>query len=127
MKYYILAIQNYLNIKGRARRSEYWFFALFNFIFLILSTIIDSIIGTSFMEFGFGYISLVYYLWALIPAFTVAVRRMHDTGSSGWYLLMGLIPLVGGIILLVKLFTDSQFGPNQYGENPKPNPYNFQL
>jgi len=120
MKYYILAIKNYSNIKGSARRSDYWFFALYNFIFLIF-----SVIGTNFLGLGFGYISLVYYLWTLISAFTIAASRLHDTESSVWYLLVGLIPYVGGILMPVKLFTKSQFGTNQYGENPKQNLYNY--
>ncbi len=95
MKYYILALQNYRNIKGRSRRSEYWFFTIF--IFLIISFILDYTTGTSFFGAGFGYIPLVYYLWIINPAFTTSVRRLNDTRSIGWLLLMGLIPLVGGI------------------------------
>lgn len=95
MKYYILAIQNYGNMKVRSRRSEYWVFTIF--IFLIISFILDYTNGTSFFGAGFGYIPLVYYLWIIIQAFTTSVRRLNDTLSIGWLLFMGLIPLVGGI------------------------------
>ena len=124
MKYYSLAIQNYHNIKGRTRRSEYWFFFLYNFMFMVLSIILNSIIGTSFFGAGFGYISLVYYLWILITVFTISARRIHDTASSGRYQLMGFSPCRRDL-MSIKLFTESQFGPNQYGKNPKQNLYNY--
>ena len=127
MKDYFLAIQNHVNLKGRATRREYWFFFLYNFIFLVLSIIPDSIIGTSFFGAGFGYFSLIHYLWLLIPAFTISARRMYDTGSSARYLLMGLMPLVGRILITVKLLTESQFGTNQYVENPKQNLFNYRF
>ena len=66
-----------------------------------------------------GLLSGLYSLAVLIPSIAVAVRRLHDTGRTGWWLLIGFIPLVGIIVLLVFLFTDSQPGPNQYGPNPK--------
>lgn len=112
MNYYIKALQNYANFSGRARRSEYWFFVLFNVLFSIAAFILDMITGI-------GIIGGLYALAMLIPGLAVAVRRLHDIGKSGWMYLIVLIPIVGGIWLLVLLFLDSQPGDNKYGPNPK--------
>jgi uncharacterized membrane protein YhaH (DUF805 family) len=103
---------NYANFNDRARRSEYWFTYLFWTLVYLGALIIDAVIGTAVIIAG---------LWALatlIPLLSSSVRRLHDTGKSGWYLLMGLIPFAGGIILLVFFLQDS-VGPNAYGSNPK--------
>ena len=87
-------------------------FTLFNIIFTIVASIIDGVLGMPIFY-------LVYALAMLIPGLAVAVRRLHDVGKSGWMLLIGLIPLIGGIWLLVLMVTDSQAGANKWGENPK--------
>ena len=103
--------QKFATISGRARRSEYWFWYLFTTIVSGLATWIQ---GSD--HYGLtGIVGAVF----LIPGLAVAVRRMHDAGRSGWYLLMSLIPLVGWIFVLVALCTDSVPGTNAYGENPK--------
>lgn len=127
MNYYLNALKNYVTFSGRARRSEYWYFVLFNLIFSWAAIILDHFLGTSFIintmngpiDFYYGYIYLIYALVVFLPSFAVFVRRLHDVGKSGWFLLIGLIPLVGAIWLLVLLFTDSDEGPNKYGLNPK--------
>ena len=122
MKWYLNVLNNYATFSGRARRSEYWFFALFNMIFLIVAMILDNILGTTFdLGFGisYGYIYLIYTLAILIPGLAVVVRRLHDVGKSGWMYFIVLIPIVGIIWLLVLLCTDSQVGSNKWGENPK--------
>jgi uncharacterized membrane protein YhaH (DUF805 family) len=128
MKYYLKVLRDYANFSGRARRSEYWHFALFSMIFSVVAMIIDHILGTTFKMDSFndvhvvmpyGYVYLLYSLVVMIPGLAVTVRRLHDVGKSGWFLLICLIPLIGAIWLLVLLFTDSQPGPNQYGPNPK--------
>ena len=117
-------LNNYANFSGRARRSEYWYFILFNMIvegvFNLLSTKLDG----NFLGTMIGIIAGVYGLAILVPSLAVAWRRLHDTGRSGWLYLLLLIPLVGSIILLVFLCQDSQPGSNQYGPNPKE--YSFQ-
>ena len=118
---------NYANFSGRARRSEYWFFYLFNllavFIFMILGAILGGIFGGGSGAAGgafFGYIFyFLYALAALIPSLAVTVRRLHDTNRSGWNILWCLLPIVGGIVLLVFMVSDSYPGDNQYGPNPK--------
>lgn len=113
MEYYIDAWKNYVNFQGRARRKAYWLFVLFNFIAAVLLGVIDSILGTDAM------LSSIYSLAVFLPSIALGVRRLHDIGRSGWWLLIGLIPLVGWIVLLVFALTNSQPGVNQYGPNPK--------
>ena len=126
MNYYILALKNYTKFTGRSRRREYWMFALFNFIFIMIAMILDNVIGSTFKIGGrdlyYGYLYLLYALFVIIPGFSVLVRRLHDVGKSGWFFLIGLIPIIGSIWLLVLLCTNSQPGENQYGPNPKENP-----
>lgn len=127
MKYYLKVLRDYANFRGRARRSEYWFFALFNLIAIWLCILLDKMLGTTFnfgalgnqMPISYGYIYAFYNLAVLIPGLAVAVRRLHDVGKSGWFLLIAFIPLVGAIWLLVLFFTDSKPGPNKWGPNPK--------
>ena len=101
-----LAFSHYADFKGRSRRSEYWWFTLFNMI-------VSGIIGAIIPELA-GVWSLV----VLVPGLALCVRRLHDIGRSGWAYLVGLIPLVGGIILIVWFCTDST-EDNQWGPNPK--------
>lgn len=127
MNYYLKVLKNYATFSGRARRSEYWYFALFNIIFAIVASLLDRLIGDTFtmnfagspMSLGYGYIYVLYALAVFIPGLAVSVRRLHDVGKSGWFFFIVLIPLVGVIWLLVLFFSDSQFGPNKYGPNPK--------
>jgi len=127
MKYYLNVLKNYATFSGRARRSEYWYFALFNLIFAIVAMLLDNALGTNFtfntfsgpISLPYGYCYLIYTLFIFIPALAVLVRRLHDVGKSGWFIFISLIPLVGAIWLLILAFTDSVPGANQYGLNPK--------
>ena len=104
-------LSQYATFSGRARRSEYWFWTLAVFIVSIVGAVIDAITG--------GYVfQIVIGVATLIPGLAVGARRLHDTGRSGWWQLLALIPLIGAIILIVWYATDS--GPdNSYGPNPK--------
>lgn len=119
MKYYIQALKNYAVFNGRARRSEYWFFALFNVIALVLAAILDNLLGTAIEGVGYGAFYIIYSLAVILPSLGLLIRRLHDTGRSGFWIFIGLIPLVGGIVLLVFLVQDSQPDENEYGQNPK--------
>ena len=119
MNWYIKVLKNYVNFSGRAQRAEYWFFVLFNCIALIIMSVLDNVLGTAPAEGGVGVLYMLYNLAVLLPSLAVAARRLHDTGRSGWMLLLGLIPCVGAIVLLVFLTQDSAAGANQYGPNPK--------
>ena len=123
MNYYLKCLRQYADFSGRARRAEYWYFTLFNAIFAIAIGLVFGILGgiagsELFVTMG-TVCSYVYGLAVLIPGLAVCVRRLHDIGKSGWYYLLGLIPLVGAIILIVFFCTDSQPGANQWGPNPK--------
>ena len=119
MNYYLQALKNYATFTGRARRKEYWMFLLFNMIFAFLAFGIDMAIGSSLDGLGYGFVYMMYSLAMFIPGLAVSVRRLHDVGKSGWMLFVCLIPIIGGIWLLVLMVSDSEQGDNQYGPNPK--------
>ena len=106
-------MQNYCNFDGRASRSEYWWYVLFN-------TLLGFAIGIVFVwsETMMDIVSGVAGLALLLPGLGLAVRRLHDIGKSGWWLLIGLIPLIGAIILLIWYCKESQMQPNEYGPVP---------
>jgi uncharacterized membrane protein YhaH (DUF805 family) len=112
--------RKYAEFHGRARRSEYWFFILFTAIVGAVAGILDAIFGlrSGAQYGGTGPIQGLLQLALLIPTLAVGARRLHDTGRSGWWQLIGLIPIVGWIILIVFFVQDSQ-PANQHGPNPK--------
>ena len=117
-----VAFRNYANFSGRARRAEYWYFILGNFV-LIIAFYILAIVGVSNENIGLSILgNVVYLVIALgffIPGLAVAVRRLHDINKSGWYYFIVLIPLIGAIILLVWFFTDGDRFTNNYRADPK--------
>ncbi len=119
MNWYLKVLKQYADFNGRARRKEYWMFVLFNIIFAICAIFIDNIIGTAIDGIGYGIIYLLYTLAVFIPGLAVTVRRLHDIGKSGWMILVGLIPFIGGIWLLVLTVTEGNSGANEYGPDPK--------
>ena len=121
MNWYLEAMKKYAQFSGRSRRMEYWMFYLFNVVFMIVLGIIDGMTGTFSPEAGLGALTGLYLLVVFIPSFAVTVRRLHDTSRSGWWLLIGFIPLIGGIVLFVFTCMDSH-QDNQYGQSPKAAP-----
>lgn len=113
MHWYLDVLKNYTGFSGRARRTEFWMFCLINFAIVIALSIIEWILGTN------GIIAVLYYLAILLPAIAVSIRRLHDTDRSGWWLLICLVPFVGGIVLLIFYCLEGTAGDNQYGPNPK--------
>lgn len=111
-------LTNYAVFSGRSRRSAYWWFALFNLVVSVIAGIIDAAIGTPIL-------GLIVGLALLLPSLAVGARRLHDTGRTAWWLLIGLIPLIGAIVLIVFFCQDSQPGPNQYGASPKGGPVGY--
>jgi uncharacterized membrane protein YhaH (DUF805 family) len=114
--------KNYANFNGRARRSEYWYYLLMNIIIMVGLQILIGVGAATKVPILAGVFGIVYLLYALgtfIPSLAVAVRRLHDAGKSGWFLLISLIPLVGSIWLLVILCTEGTAGENEYGADPK--------
>ena len=104
----------YVGFAGRARRSEFWYF----YLFTILLSIVASIVQRAMTNSTNGIVTTIIGLAIVLPYLAVAVRRLHDTSRSGWWLLIGLIPVVGTIILIVFWVQDSH-GDNQYGPSPK--------
>lgn len=105
--------QNYCNFSGRSSRSEYWWYVLFTAIISCGVSLIFSGNQTT-MSIISGIVNLVL----LLPGLGLCVRRLHDTNRSGWWILIGFIPVVGWILLIVWFCQDSQRGPNQYGPEP---------
>lgn len=124
-------MKKYVVFDGRASRSEYWFFVLFNIIVSSVLLAIDVAIGMGTAETSVsadagasvsvngGILSLVYALAVMLPGLGVTIRRLHDTDHSGWWIFINLIPIVGPIIFLVFLVKDSVEGDNRFGSNPK--------
>lgn len=110
-------LTKYADFTGRARRSEYWWFVLFTVLVGFVASIIDSILGTR-NGTGTGLVSGLANLALLLPSLAVGARRLHDTGRSGWWLLLIFVILIGWIILIVWYCQDSQ-GENKYGPSPK--------
>ncbi|MCZ6830741.1 MAG: DUF805 domain-containing protein [Gammaproteobacteria bacterium] len=113
MNWYIKVLKDYAVFSGRAQRAEYWMFLLFNSIIGLVLGFIEGVIA------GTGIISGLYALAILIPSLAVLVRRLHDTGRSGWWFLIVFLPIIGYIVLLVFLVLDSQPEENRYGPNPR--------
>lgn len=115
-----VVFENYANFKGRARRSEYWYYTLATLIISVILAIFDSFISpSSSMLVETGILRGLYSLLVFLPGLAVLVRRLHDVGKSGWFILVALIPLAGAIWLLVVLCTEGDKGTNAYGPDPK--------
>jgi len=118
MNWYLKAFKNYAVFNGRARRKEYWYFVLFNIIFSILLTAVDSFAGTLDAN-GSGLLSSIYALVVFLPSIAVAVRRLHDVDKSAWWMLIGIVPVIGVIILFIFMVKEGDPYENRYGINPK--------
>lgn len=120
MYWYITALKKYADFSGRARRKEFWVFNIFNMVFLVGATILDLILSSLLSNDQFiPIISVVFSLFIVVPSLAVTVRRLHDIGKSGIWILVQVIPYIGPILLLILMAIDSQRGDNQYGPNPK--------
>ncbi len=118
MHWYIDVLRKYTVFEGRARRKEYWIFALISALILIFLSLIDEMTGWKVWD-DEGVLSLVYSIAVFVPTLAVVVRRLHDTDRSGWWVLIALIPLVGAIVLLVFLILKGNEGDNRFGPDPK--------
>lgn len=111
--------RKYVDFTGRARRAEYWWFSLFYFLLVVVLTIVDVMrIGADGLLAGRSLLSGLASLALLLPSLSVAVRRLHDTDRSGWWILIGLVPLVGFIVYLVFMCLRGTAGPNRFGPDP---------
>lgn len=119
MNWFLMALTKYATFSGRAQRAEYWYFVLIYVFLYIGLSIIDAVAGTFSAQVDMGLFGAFLAIALFIPSIAVAVRRLHDTGRSGWWLLMGFLPLIGAIVLFVFMAQNSEAGANTYGPNPK--------
>ena len=124
MEWYLGVLKKYAVFDGRARRKEYWMFLLFHMIVVIGLLIVNAIIMSSVSESTLAQVAVVlpltvYMLGVLCPALGVTIRRLHDTGKSGWWIFISLVPVIGGLWFLYLMVIDGTAGDNQYGPSPK--------
>jgi uncharacterized membrane protein YhaH (DUF805 family) len=119
MNYYLDVLKKYAVFSGRAQRKEFWMFSLISTIVALVLAVIDGALGTLDAESEMGLLSGIYLLAIILPMLGLSIRRLHDTGRSGWWLLISIIPLIGAVTLLVFYCLDSTPKENQYGDNPK--------
>lgn len=126
MSWIFKAFANTFDFRGRAQRAEYWWFLLFYVVATVVVDIMDRAFGTTLSDngraTGMGVIGILFVLFTLVTALSLGVRRLHDTGRSGWWVLLSFIPLIGGIVLLVWAAQDGTPGANRFGFDPKHRP-----
>ncbi|GAB3839400.1 DUF805 domain-containing protein [Kribbella italica] len=118
MQWYLDVLKKYVVFSGRARRKEFWMFTLFSTIISIVLGVVDRLIGTDNSS-GTGLLGGIYSLLVLLPSLGVMVRRLHDTNRSGFWIFIGLIPIIGWIVLLVFAIQEGTAGENGHGPDPK--------
>jgi len=118
MNYYLDAFKKYFDLTGRASKTEFWYFMLFNIMFSITAMLLDEILGMETVAKRYGLIYLIYTAIVFTPGLAVVVRRLHDVGKSGLLVFIVIIPVIGLIWLLIVLAGDGYPGRNKYGENP---------
>jgi uncharacterized membrane protein YhaH (DUF805 family) len=120
MDWATLPLKRYAEFTGRSRRKEYWMFTLLAIGIYIVASILDRIAGMNGMIAGrYGPITTLVALGLLVPSLAVSIRRLHDSDRSGWWLLLGLVPMVGEIIVLVFMVLKGTRGANRFGADPK--------
>lgn len=124
MKEFVNVFKKTFNFSDRSRRKEFWMFSLFVFIISFILGIIEYATGLV-IDPDIGILTTIFSLVILIPSLSVTVRRLHDIGRTGWWLLLILIPVLGWIALFVFMLLDSESGSNKYGPNPKETAHEF--
>jgi uncharacterized membrane protein YhaH (DUF805 family) len=124
MEWMLLPYRRYTDFQGRSRRTEYWMFFLFTFlVYAVFEGLIAAVGGgrlhPNIIGVLLSILLAVFVLGSMIPSIAVGVRRLHDTNRSGWFVLLGLIPLLGGIIVIVLMCLDGTAGENRFGPDPK--------
>ena len=115
VNWYMAVLKNYAGFTERAGRAEFWYFVLMSIIVSIVLGIIDGVLGTAVL-------GLIYAVAVLIPNIALAVRRLHDIGKSGWWLLVGFVPVVGIFVLLYFYIKEGDAEANAYGAVPAKEP-----
>lgn len=115
MNYFIAAYKNYATFSGRANRAQYWYFVVFYILVSFLLALADFFLGTAGETKNIGFMGGIFALASFIPTVAIAVRRLHDTGRSGWWQLIIVIPIIGFLVLLFFLASKGNEGENKYG------------
>ena len=116
----MMPLKRYTDFAGRSRRKEYWMYLLGVIVAAIILGIVEGVLGLSGMVGGvYGPLTTLFLLAIIVPSIAVQVRRFHDQDKSGWFVLLSLIPFVGGLIVLVFMFLEGTKGPNRFGPDPK--------
>lgn len=118
MNYYLRVLNRYALFEGRASRTEFWMYFLYTIIAGFVCLFLDNIFNLTINDEVYGWIYILYSLVTLLPTLAVHVRRFHDTNKSGWFILLGIIPYVGWIIILILLALDGTKGENNFGPEP---------
>ena len=119
MEWMTMPLKRYAEFSGRSRRKEYWMFTLMLVILNVVIGIVEGVLGLTGTIGTYGPLTLLVLLAILVPSLAVGARRLHDTGRSGWWLLIGLVPIVGAIVLLIFFVLEGHKGHNEYGPDPK--------
>ncbi|WP_420456165.1 DUF805 domain-containing protein [Rubrivirga sp.] len=111
---------HYADFDGRARRKEYWMFVLVNLGIYIAIAVVAGVLSSIWEPLGWiaGLAYVAFALGVMVPSIAVGVRRLHDTGKTGWLMLLGMIPLAN-LVLLYFMIVEGDPGPNEYGPDPK--------
>jgi len=118
MNYLIEPLKRTFDFSNRATRMQFWLFDLWMIGIIIASVLLDVFIGTDQFLDGTGLFTTIVYLLVIIPHLSITIRRLHDIGKSGWWILVNAIPFIGGIFMLIMMCTDSE-GDNIYGQSLK--------
>jgi uncharacterized membrane protein YhaH (DUF805 family) len=124
MQWYAKVLRQYADFSGRARRTEYWMFTLVNVIIGLVLSLVDEVVFVGPGLSTTGWLGTIYSVALIIPTLAVGARRLHDTGRSGWWQLIALIPLIGVIVLIVFFALEGQRSTNAHGPDPKAVPAN---
>lgn len=119
MSWYFGVLRKYAVFEGRACRKEIWMFILVSLIISVALGIVDGLTGLCDESTSVGVLSTAYGIAVFLPTLAVGARRLHDTGRSAWWLLLGIIPIIGAIVLIVFYAIEGDRGPNEYGPDPK--------
>ncbi len=118
MNWFLYSLRNYAKFDGRATRPEYWYFVLMTMLIFIILAIFDGILGKFSSSTGMGLLSGIYLVAVAIPSLAVGARRLHDTGRSGWWQLVNVVPYIGWVVVIVLFALRGQPESNRFGDVP---------